>query len=349
MRRPGLRRASARLHPGYKWRGKMEAYVGCIRFGIASLCVLALAAGAQAQSYPQKPVRIISDAAAGSAPDTVARFVADGLGKAFGQQVIVVNQPGAGGSIAARVASEAVPDGYTLFLPSLSTFVALPGAAPNLPLELPRDFLPIGFADENPMFIAVSPSLGVKTLPELIALAKKRPGEISIAATGIGRLTHLTGELLQLKGGIQFLTVPYTGGPANAMSDISAGRVNVIIEGFSGIAAGIRAGLAVPIAQAAAQRLPDFPDLPTVAETIPGFAATGWQALVAPKGTPDAIINKVSEDLRALVAQPELKEKLGKLGIYTRPMTPADLLDFVHAQQAMWKPVIEQIAAKSKG
>ena len=321
-----------------------------IWFRIAWLFVLSLSAApahAQSDHYPNKPVKIISDAAAGSAPDTVARFVAEGLSQPWGQQVLVVNQPGAGGSIAARLAAEAARDGYTLFLPSLSTFVSLPGAAPNLPLQLPRDFAPIGFADENPMFIAVSPSLGVKTLPDLIALAKNRPGEITIAATGIGRLTHLTGELLQLKAGIRFLTVPYTGGPANAMSDVSAGRVNVIIEGFSGLAAGIRAGLARPIAVASLQRLPDFPDLPAVAETIPGFSAIGWQALVAPVDTPEAVLGKVSEDLRYLASQPELKQKLGKLGIYTRPMSPGELLEFVHAQQEMWNPVLAQIAAKT--
>src|ERR1700681_3936915 len=310
-------------------------------FRIACLCVLLLSpprTHAQSDHSPNKPVRIISDAAAGSAPDTAARFVAEGLSQPWAQQVLVFTQPGAGGSIAARLAAQAAPDGYTLFLPSLSTFVSLLGAAPNLPLQLPRDFAPIGFADENPMFIAVSPSLDVKTLPDLIALATKRPGEISIAATGIGRLTHLTGELLQLKASIKLLTVPYTGGPANAMSDVSAGRVNVIIEGFSGLAAGIRAGLARPIAVASLQRLPDFPDLPAVAETIPGFSATGWQALVAPADTSDAIIGKASEDLRRLVSQPELKQKLGKLGIYTRPMSPAELLEFVHAQQEMWKP-----------
>lgn len=319
-----------------------------IWFRIACLCALLTGpAHAQSDPYPNKPVRIIADAAAGSAPDTVARFVSEGLSQRWGQQVLVINQPGAGGGIAARVAAQAAPDGYTLFLPSLSTFVSLPGAAPNLPLQLPHDFAPVGLADENPMFIAVSPSLDVKTLPDLIALAKKRPGEISIAATGIGRLTHLTGELLQLKADIKLLTVPYTGGPANAMSDVSAGRVNVIIEGFSGIAAGVRAGLARPIAVASPQRLPDFPDLPAAAETIPGFSATGWQALVAPVNTPDAIIGKASEDLRHLVSQPELRQKLGALGIYTRPMSSAELIEFVHAQQEMWKPVLAQIAAKN--
>ncbi len=315
---------------------------------IVCSAIAALAAAAPAAGYPDRPVRIISDAAAGSAPDTVGRFVAEGLSKAWGQQVVIVNQPGAGGGIAARAAGEAAPDGYTLFLPSLSTFVALPTAAPNLPLQLPRDFLPIGFADENPMFIAVSPTLGAKTLPELIDLAKKRPGEISIAATGIGRLTHLTGELLQLKAGIKLLTVPYTGGPANAMGDVGAGRVGVIIEGFSGLAAGIRGGLARPVAVASLQRLSDFPDLPTVAETLPGFSATGWQALVAPKGTPDALVEKISADLRRLVSDPEFKARVGKLGIYTRAMTPAELLDFVRAQQEMWAPVVKQIAAKTR-
>lgn len=313
-----------------------------------SLLALTLALGsAQAQShYPEKPVRIISDSGAGSAPDTIARFIAEGLSTAWGQQVVVVNQPGAGGSIAVRVASEAPPDGYTLFLPSLSTFVPLPGAAPNLPVQLPQHFIPIGLGDYNPMFIAVSPSLPVKTLPDLIALAKTR--EISFATSGIGRLTHLTGELLQLKTGAKFVVVPYTGGPANALTDISAGRVDMIIEGYSGIASGINAGLARPIAESSLERLPEFPDLPTVAETIPGFEATGWQALVAPLHTPDAIVSKASEDLRQLVSQPEFKQKIAKLGLYTRPMTPQQLLQFVKDQQEMWKPVLAQIASEAK-
>src|ERR1700745_3695824 len=158
--------------------------------GLAVLCLLASSPAPQAQTvkYPEKPVMIISDAPPGSTPDVDARFVAAGLSKAWGQQVVIVNHPGANGSIAARVATDAVPDGYTLFMPALSTFVALQSIAPNLPLRLPRDFIPIGFTAENPMFVAVTPGLGVSTLPELIALAKKQPGTISIAVTGGGRL-----------------------------------------------------------------------------------------------------------------------------------------------------------------
>ncbi len=313
-----------------------------------ALLALASAGAVYAQDYPNKPVTIICDSAPGSTPDVVARYIADGLGKRLGQQVITVNHPGGGGSIGARAAAEAVPDGYTLYMPVLATFIAQPGVAPNLPLQLPRDFLPIGFTAENPMFIAVNPALGIDTLPELIARAKQKPGEISYATTGVGRLTHLTGELLQMRAGINLLLVPYTGGPARAVSDVANGRVSFIIEGYSGIAAAIKSGLLKPIAVASAQRLPDFPDLPTVAETIPGFAATGWQVMVAPLGTPDAIIQKVSVDLRKVVDDPELKQKLGRLGSYTRHMTPAEALAFVQGEQNTWRPVLEKIAGKAK-
>ena len=245
---------------------------------IVGLCLMALPAAtvahAQADNYPNKTVTIISDAAPGSTPDVDARFVAEGLGKAFGQQFIVVNHPGANGSIAAHAATEAVPDGYTLFMPALSTFVALPSVAPNLPLMLPRDFVPIGYTAENPMFVAVNPKLGVSTLPQLIALAKKEPGTISIAVTGVGRLTDLTGLLLQDRADVKLLPVPYTGGPAAALADVGSGRVSMIIEGYSGIVGAVKAGQVKLIAVASAERLPQFPDLPTVAETLPGFSAT---------------------------------------------------------------------------
>src|SRR5271154_7236895 len=197
--------------------------------GLAGLGLLALplapAAHAQTGNYPEKPVTIIADAAPGATPDVDARFVAGGLSKLWGQQVIIINHPGANGSIAARAAADAAPDGYTLFMPALSTFNALPSVAPNLPLQLPRDFIPIGYTAENPMFVAVNPKLGVSTLPQLIALAKKEPGTITIAVTGVGRLTHLTGLVLQQRADIQLLPVPYNGGPAAALGDVGTDRV----------------------------------------------------------------------------------------------------------------------------
>ena len=321
-----------------------------IGLGLAGLGLLTLplapAAQAQAVNYPEKPVTIIADAAPGATPDVDARFVAAGLSKLWGQQVIVINHPGANGSIAARTATEAVPDGYTLFMPALSTFAALPSTAPNLPLRLPRDFIPIGYTAENPMFFAVTPSLGISTLPELIALAKKDPGKISIAVTGVGRLTHLTGLLLQQRADIQLVPVPYQGGPAAAMADVGTGRVSMIIEGYSGIMGSVKAGQLKTIAVASRQRLPDFPDVPTVAETLPDFFATGWQVVVAPLGTPTSIIDKVSADLIKVMGDPALKKRLGEVGNYTQTMNPEQTLAFVNQQQETWLPILEKISAK---
>ncbi len=319
-------------------------------FGILALGLMTLpgasAAFAQSGDYPNKPVTILSDSAPGATPDVDARFVAAGLAKIWGQQVVVINHPGANGSIAARTATDAAPDGYTLFMPALSTFAALPTVAPNLPLKLPRDFIPIGYTAENPMFVAVTPSLGVSTLPQLIALAKKEPGAISIAVTGVGRLTHLTGLVLQDRAGIQLLPVPYTGGPAAALADVGSGRVSMIIEGYSGIVGAVKAGQVKLIAVASRERLPQFPDLPTVAETIPNFSATGWQVLVAPLGTPQPIVDKVAVDLRKVVTDPDFKKSLANIGSYSRAMTPDEVLAFVAQEQDTWLPVLAKISAK---
>jgi tripartite-type tricarboxylate transporter receptor subunit TctC len=316
---------------------------------VFGLCLLVQAAAMMpAQAYPDRPVRIISDSAAGSAVDFALRLVADRLGQMWGQQVVAVNQPGAGGAISARAAADATPDGYTLYMPALSTFLAVPGRAPNLPLKLPRDFTPIGSVSDQPMFIAVDPGLGVATLPDLIALAKKRPGEISYAVTGVGRLTHLTGELLQRRAGIKLLLVPYSGGPSHALSDVMGGRIPVIIEGYPGLAGAIQSGKLKAIATGASKRLPDFPDLPTVGETIPGFEAVGWQVLLGPVGTPQAVVTKVSADLRKVLELDEVRKQLGARGAYPRLMSPAEVTAYVNGLQQTWTPILQEIAAGSK-
>jgi tripartite-type tricarboxylate transporter receptor subunit TctC len=317
----------------------------------AFLCLLPImatgAAYAQSASYPGKSVKIISDSGPGSAVDVGLRIIADGPSQQWGQQVVVVNHPGAGGAISVKVAAEAAPDGYTLFAPALSVFLAVPGKAPNLPLHLPRDFVPIGLTAEQPMFVGVAPSLGVKTLPELIALAKSRPGAISYAVTGVGRLTHLTGELLQIRAGIKLQMVPYTGGSAQALGDIIGGRIPMIIEGYSGLAGAYQSGTLKAIAAGSAQRLPEFPDVPTISETLPGIVATGWQAVVAPIGTPAAFVRKASDDLRAVLVKPEIKDKLAARGTHVRPASPAEAEAFVRGQQELWKPALEQLAQQA--
>jgi tripartite-type tricarboxylate transporter receptor subunit TctC len=320
---------------------------GC-RLGMAMLCLAPMAlysvTPAAAADYPDKAVTIISDAGAGASPDVAMRIVADGLSKLWGQQAVVVNHPGANGSVAARAASEAPNDGYTLYSPALSTFVALPTVAPNLPVKLPRDFLPIGFIAEQPMFLAVDPKSGIGALPALIDHAKKAPGTLSLAVSGVGRMTHLTGLLLQQKADIKLIPVPYTGGPSAALADVAGGRVTMIIEGYPGIIGAVNAGQVKLIAVASPQRLPEFPDLPTVAETIPGFSAAGWLIVAAPVGAPAPIIAKVSADIAKVVAEPDVKKKLSATGSYTHPMTPDETGAFVAKQQETWLPVLQTIA-----
>jgi tripartite-type tricarboxylate transporter receptor subunit TctC len=317
------------------------------RFFVSVIFLLTLTtsnAFSQAGNYPDKPVTIISDSAAGSAPDVVARFVAEGLGNVWGQQVVVVNRQGANGSLAVRAASEAIADGYTLFHPTLSTFVASPTIAPNIPVKLPRDFLPVGFTASQPMFVAVSPTLGIATLPQLIERAKQEPDKITIALTGIGRFTHLTGELLQERANIKLVPVPYTHGPASAIGDVADGRVSMIIEGYSGIAGAVKAGQVKLIAVGSTERLPAFPELPTIAETLPGFSSAGWQVLVAPVGTPAPIVGKISADLSKVVSDDDFKKKTAAFGNYPSAMTPEQLLTFINQQQETWLPVVEKVS-----
>jgi tripartite-type tricarboxylate transporter receptor subunit TctC len=308
-----------------------------------SLWVCASAGFAADGNYPAKPVAIITDAPKGSGPDVAVSIVAAGLTARWGVQAVVVNHPGANGSIAVRAALDAAPDGNTLFAATLATFVTPSGVAPNLPITLPHDFLPIGLIHEQPMLVAVSPTLGVGTLRELIDRATKKPGQISIAVTGTGRLTHLTGQLLQQEAHIDLLAVPYTRGPMSAIGDVGSGRVSMMIEGYAGLAGAAQAGQVKLIAVASPQRVPEFPDLPTVAETIPGFVAEGFTLLLAPVGTPQSVINKASADLNAVVSDPAIKRQLASTGNYTRVMTADETRSFVAQQQKTWLPIAQQV------
>src|SRR5262245_3321443 len=310
------------------------------------LLSLAVAPAARAQSYPTGPVKIIVGVGAGAGPDVICRVIADQLSRLWGQPTVVLNQPGAGGALAIRAAGNAPPDGSTLYMSLASNFVALPELQATFPFDVARDFVPIGYVGEHPMVIGASPALGVSTLPELIALARKRPGELNIAAGNRGSALHLTAERLRIATGIDATLVNYPGAP-QAMADILGGRVHAIVDAVSGLAGSIRAGSIKPLAVASERRLADFHDLPTVAETLPGFVAVGWFALMAPPKTPDAIARKASDDLFAVLAQPELAQRFRELGTYLRPMSPEHLTRFIADQQQLWKPVIAEIGLKT--
>jgi tripartite-type tricarboxylate transporter receptor subunit TctC len=323
-----------------------RAIMSWLKVSGALLALIGAVTHAEAQAdYPNRAIRIITHSAAGGAPDVLLRVVANHMSAQLGQQIVVMNQPGAGGAIAARAAAAAEPDGYTLYMPAASAFVTLPGLQPNLPLQLPRDFTPIGFIGEQPMLLTVSPQLGVSTLPEFIALAKKQPGKLSYAATGRGTMTHLTGELLNARAGINVVGIPYTGGATRALNDSIAGRLSMVIEGVAALAGAVEGGAMKAIAVGAPKRLPNFPKLPAAAETLPGFNARGWVALVAPNGTPANIVAKVGDALRKSVSDPEIQKKVVVTGNYLQAMSPQDVMAYVNAEQQMWKPILEKIAA----
>ena len=288
---------------------------------------------AWSQTYPTRPVKLVTQGAAGSGSDVVARLVSDQLARMWGQQIVILNHPGAGGSAAARVAAAAAPDGYTLYVAATSTFIAMHEMFPNLPFSIDRDFTRIGLMGEVPMALAVSPSLGVKTLAELIALSKTRP--ILYAGNARGTFANLTVERLRQETGADFSFIPYPGAAA-ALQDLLGGRISA----FLGPA---QAGSVKLLAVASPKRLPNFPDVPTIAETIPGFTAMAWLALLAPTGTPEPIIRKVNADLNHVFALPEIAPRLHEIGTYARLLSPAETAEFISSEQRVWIPVVRQV------
>ena len=288
-------------------------------------------------------MKIIVQAGPGNSPDVIGRLLAEQFAQIWGQQVLVINHVGAGGSIAARAAVTAPADGYTLFMPATSIFVSMQELFPDLPFEVSRALTAVGFVGEQPLAIAVSPALGVNSLPELFALANRRPNGIDYAASPVGGLPHLTGAWLRSASGANLNFVPYPG-VAQAMGDILGGRIPMAIESLAVLKSVADAGYLKILAFASTERLPNFPNVPTVAETLPGFVAIGWFALVAPTGTDEAIRAKLGQDLAKALARPELQRKLAEVGgTYARPMSVGQTNEFIRSQQNLWQPVLRQL------
>ena len=310
--------------------------------------ILALASGGRssaiAQSYPTGPVKLIVTTGAGGAPDVIARIVAEGLSHRWGQQVFVANHPGAAGSIGMKVAGSAPADGYTLLFALSSSFVALPEIAKDYPYDLVRDFVSIGFVCEQPMAIAVPPSLGVNTLAELIDYVKKRPGEINVAVLSRGGIPHLTSEWIKLAAGLDWTSINYPGTPAG-LSDVMGGRVQVIMDGLPSLAGSINGGTLKLLAVGSAQRLPNRPgdaDHRRNAARDPARAR-----LLRGDGTARHARADRRQDQRRSARgaeRPPTRKRFEDIASYIHPMSGAELLAYIRTEQALWKPVIEQIS-----
>ena len=314
-----------------------------IIFGLAA--TLTLAQAAQAQDYPNKPVTFVIPAAAGNSPDVVTRVIADRLSGLWKQQVVVINRPGAGGLIAAQAAAQLPTDGYSLYLTQASTYTVLPITQEGkMGVDLHKAFVAIGFVGEQPIALAVNKDIPAKNVAELIALASKSKEPMLFAATNRGGQSHLTGELFRdrAKANISFV---HAAGAAASMNDVIAGRIPIMFEGLAGLAPGVQGGSVRLLAIATAKRVPNLPDLPTIAETVPGVVSSGWIVMMAPAGTPDAIIRKLNADLRKVVADKEVQQRLQTLGTYTRDMTVEQTEQFVRDEEKLWWPIVRRIEA----
>jgi tripartite-type tricarboxylate transporter receptor subunit TctC len=228
-------------------------------------------------------------------------------------------------------------------MPATSIFVSMPELFRDLPFDVSRDLAPVGLVGKQPLAIAVSPALGVDSLPELFALANRRPNGIDYAASPVGGLPHMTGAWLRSASGANLNFVPYPG-VAQAMSDILSGRIPMAIETLAALKGIADAGYLKVLAVASAKRLPDFPNVPTVAETLPGFVAIGWFALVVPVGTNETIRSKLGQDLAKVLARPELQQKFAELGgTYAQSMSVGETNEFIRGQQRLWQPVLRQL------
>ncbi len=297
---------------------------------VAALTALPAVAGAQ--GYPTRTIRLVAGFPPGSATDIVARLIAQPLSQRLGQQVIVENRPGAGSNLAAEFVAKAAPDGYTLLAMTITNAVN-ETLYQGLGFDFTRDIVPVIETFESPNVLAVNPSVPAKTLPEFIAYAKGNPGKINYASFGIGSAPHMNGELFDMMTGVKMVHVPYR---ANPLPDLLSGQVQAIFSPMPVTIGAIRGGKLRALAVTSAKRSDALPDVPTVAETVPGFNAGIWHGIGAPKGTPPDVIAKLNEEINAVLADPKIKEQFAKYGGTPVGGSPEEFRKFIADEGAKW-------------
>ena len=303
-----------------------------IIYGVFSLLALSVAAHAAvpAGAYPSRPVRIVIPFTPGGQPDIVARMMQPKLSESLGQQIVVDNRPGAGSIIGSRIVATAAPDGYTLLSIS-AAHVVTPAVRANPGYDTLRDFAGITMTTNAAYYLVVPPSLDARTVKDLIALAKAKPGQINFTSAGSGSSTHFAGEMFKHSAGIDIVHVPNRGIP-EALTDVIAGRIQVFMAPFGATVGLVRDGKLRALAVTTPQRTRMNPELPTIAETLPGFRYDSWGALFAPAKTPRAIITRLNAEVARALKTPEIEQRLQAVGMEAVPGTPAELDKFVAEQ-----------------
>jgi tripartite-type tricarboxylate transporter receptor subunit TctC len=294
---------------------------------------------AAAQSYPTKPVRLIVADATGGAPDQLGRIVAQKLSESLGQQFIVDNRPGAAGVVGADIAAKARPDGYTLLLTTTSIYALIPGMKKNLTYDATKDFVAISRIATASNVLVVTAALPANSVMELIALAKTNPGVYNYASAGVGSPAHLAGEMLNLLAGIKITHVPYKGA-APGLLDVIAGNPHLIITSPISAAGHMNAGRVRALATTGAQRNPRLPDLPTIADTVPGYELSQTWGLAAPAGTPSVIVTRLSDETAKAIHLPDVKERILGMGAVPAGGTPVEFQAYIAGERQRLGEVI---------
>ena len=299
-----------------------------------ALILSALSLHTHAQSnYPTKPVRLIVPFPPGQATDIAARLVASNLSKVWGQPLVIINQPGVPGILTGR---DAPADGYTIIVGTSGTLAVMPNLYSKPPYDPIKDFIMVNGISAAPMMIVASPSLPFNTLKELIDAAKKAPGKYSIGYGGVNNTQHLTGEMLKFRAQIEMVGINYKGSAA-AVTDLLGGQIQILVDSLASTLPHIKSGKIKPLATAASQRVPQLPDLPTVAEIgYPGFDGVGWQGLIVPKGTPNEIVEKIGADVRRVMSDQLMQERIIDRGMIVDARGPIEWSEFVNAEILKW-------------
>jgi len=327
-------------------RTEIPSWVSIVFFAAAGFaCLTGIAAtNAGAQQYPTKPIRIIALSSPASGPDIVGRLLGQKFTEAWGQQVIVDTRPGASGIIGAEIASKAAPDGYTLMI-ATSQAVIVSVMYKKLPYQLLKDFSPISMVATTPFILVVHPSVPAASISELVAYAKSKPGELRYGSGGAGSPPHLSAEIFKSMTGINMLHVPYKG-VTPAMMDTVAGQVQMLISVIPAVLSTVKAGKVRALGVTSAKRSRFVPDIPAIAEAVPGYEFIGWYSFVAPAGTPARIVNKLNAEIASILKTPEFRERLAALGAEPISSTPQELAAYMRVQTEKMRKAVKESGAQ---
>jgi tripartite-type tricarboxylate transporter receptor subunit TctC len=317
-----------------------------IRRGAAAIALATAAGIAAAQAWPTKPIKVIVPYPPGGTSDILARALGPGMQAALGQPWVIENKPGATGNVGADFVAKSPADGYTVLLADIGSLAIAPSVVTSLPFDPVRDFAPVVMVAYSPHLLVVHPSVGVKDVKELIALARSKPDALNFAVSGTGGANHLAGIDFAQRAGIKWTYIPYKGG-SQALTDMVGGQAQVMFNGALATYQFVKDGKLRALAVSSAKRFPTMPDIPTVAESgMPGFETGSYQGIVAPAGTPREIVEKIHATVTKVLATPEVRERLDKAGAELRPQSSAEFGAFIHSEKDKWARVVKESGAK---